>query len=262
MEEGTGFSVSGMVTLQNDLPDNLQIIGAHLHTGSSVVNGPVNIIFCGGPPLPGLLGINGECTDIENETPRGYEGMELFEWHAMTSKGAWADGGNKATSIASAENLADGAATTYETFMKALSECTNDSCDVYFNIHTNYSFSENPGYGLARGQLYPNHCPDDVNATKCWGGVIDTEKTNMVNGLNNTLPVSAGAVTPLQGENTLNDIIVMYSGHDMDDDDDHDSHDHSDDKTDPDMTEDDSGAVASSVMSVTTIASIMTWVLF
>ena len=105
--EGTGFSAEGTVILDNLLEGNLQIIGAHLHTGWEYTNGPVNIIFCGGYPLPDVLGINGECDDLfDQRVERNI--LNLADWEALTSMGAWEDGANKATSIANATTLADG----------------------------------------------------------------------------------------------------------------------------------------------------------
>ena len=224
-EYNAGFSASGTVDLDNALENNLQIIGAHLHTGSMTVNGPVDIIFCGGPPLPGVLGINGECDDLSDQALKANGMMNTAHWEATTSKGAWEDGANKATSVDGAKSLADGAATTYDTFMEALDECTGeaDSCDVYFNIHTNYSVAYNEGaYGLARGQLVPTDCPSDKpDGAKCWTATVTSDNTNMVDGIPNQLPANAGMV---------GDLLVTYTGGDMDD------HDHDDKKDDTDMS--------------------------
>ena len=59
--------------------------------------------------------------------------------------GAYASGGNAATSLPGATSLATGAATTFTSFSTALNACTGTSCDVYFNFHTNYSFGYNAG---------------------------------------------------------------------------------------------------------------------
>merc|ERR1712146_873014 len=119
--------------------------------------------------------------------------MNSAKWESKSSKGAWEDGANGATAVDGAGSLADGAATTYDTFMGALlDECTGDadSCDVYFNIHTNYSFAYNEGaYGLARGQLVPTDCPSHKpDGAKCWTATVTSENTNMVDGLPNQLP--------------------------------------------------------------------------
>jgi hypothetical protein len=108
--------------------------------------------------------------------------------------------------------LADGAATTYSAFMTALDGCTSDICDVYFNLHTNYSFSVNPGVGLARGQLEPTDCPDDKpDGMKCFGATVTSEKTNEVPGVT-PLADNAGEVTPISG-----DVLITYMGMDHDD---------------------------------------------
>jgi hypothetical protein len=120
--------------------------------------------------------------------------------------------------------LADGAATTYSAFMTALGECTSDMCDVYFNLHTNYSFSVNPGVGLARGQLEPTDCPDNKpDGMKCFGATVTSENTNEVPGVM-PLADNAGEVTPISG-----DVLITYMG--MDHDDNVDS-----DVTDPDTS--------------------------
>ena len=87
--------------------------------------------------------------------------------------------GNAATAVANATSLADGAATTLDTFLDALMSCTETDCDVYFNIHTNYSFATNTGaLGLARGQLHKSACTpefsENVN-TVCFGATVNSE---------------------------------------------------------------------------------------
>jgi hypothetical protein len=57
--------------------------------------------------------------------------------------GAYESGGNAATALPGATNLSTGAATTFESFSTALKACSGASCDVFFNFHTNYSFSYN-----------------------------------------------------------------------------------------------------------------------
>lgn len=208
-----GFSAEGLVTLDNTLEGNTQIIGAHLHTGSSSVNGPANIIFCGGPPLPGVLGINGECDDLFDQTVDGDTNTNMAGWKSVTSKGGWDDGANNATAIEGATSLEDGAATTYDSFMDALDDCDDDDCDVYFNIHTNYSFAMNPGVGLARGQLMPVDCPDGKpDDAKCFGvrgGAATSANTNMVTGLASPLPDGAGEVEAISG-GIGGDVLITY----------------------------------------------------
>jgi hypothetical protein len=109
-----------------------------------------------------------------------------------TSAGAYASGGNSATALPNATTLADGAATTFETFSAALNSCTSEACDVYFNFHTNYSFIHNAGaYGLARAQLVPDDLCD-ASLVKCFIAVATSSNTNEVAGLQNLLPVDAG----------------------------------------------------------------------
>lgn len=45
--DGMGFAISAKLNFDATLPGNNEIMGMHLHTGSSTTNGPVNIISCG-----------------------------------------------------------------------------------------------------------------------------------------------------------------------------------------------------------------------
>ena len=58
---GDRFYATGLIDFDSTLEGNTDIIGAHLHTGSSTTNGPVNVIFCGSAPLPDVLTIDGPC---------------------------------------------------------------------------------------------------------------------------------------------------------------------------------------------------------
>ena len=110
------------------------------------------------------------------------------------SVGAWAGGGNGATALPGAKSLADGAATTFESFSTALNACTKESCDVFFNFHTNYSFHHNAGaFGLARAQLIPDlDCDKADGRVKCFSAYATSDNTNKVDGLPHQLPVNAG----------------------------------------------------------------------
>ena len=116
--------------------------------------------------------------------------------------------GNAATAVANATSLADGAATTLETFLDELMSCTETDCDVYFNIHTNYSFATNTGaLGLVRGQLKKYACPTPFRQNVynlCFGATVNSENTNKV--VPNPLAKDAGSMLPV----TL-DIIVVYT---------------------------------------------------
>ena len=116
--------------------------------------------------------------------------------------------GNAATAVANATSLADGAATTLDTFLDELMSCTETDCDVYFNIHTNYSFATNTGaLGLARGQLKKYACPTPFSQnvySRCFGATVNSENTNKV--VPNPLAKDAGNMLPV----TL-DIIVVYT---------------------------------------------------
>ena len=57
----------------------IEVIGAHLHTGSSTTNGPVAVIFCGVDPLPAM---NGPCT-VSNVNDI-YDDRYLADWESQT----------------------------------------------------------------------------------------------------------------------------------------------------------------------------------
>lgn len=57
----TDFVLYAELSVDNAIKYNSDIIGAHLHTGSAVTNGPVNIVFCGSAPLPAPIVLNGAC---------------------------------------------------------------------------------------------------------------------------------------------------------------------------------------------------------
>jgi hypothetical protein len=138
-------------------PDNTntQIIGAHVHTGNAQTNGPINVNFCSSSPLPppATEGVSG-CPQTEAAMQQGIAGQ-----YDSTA--------NAATAVPGATTLATGAATTLITFDAAVLEyCSSVStCDAYFNFHTNYSFTLNPGaFGIARGQLSRVPCDKSSGA--------------------------------------------------------------------------------------------------
>ena len=57
----TDFVLYAELSVDSAIKYNSDIIGAHLHTGSAVTNGPVNIVFCGSSPLPPPIVLNGAC---------------------------------------------------------------------------------------------------------------------------------------------------------------------------------------------------------
>jgi hypothetical protein len=117
---------------------------------------------------------------------------------------------NNATSVPGATTLADGAPTTFHSFLEELGACTVDECNVYFNMHTNYSFNLNAGaYGLARAQLSPVTCDEKdlkpgfyMISAKCFLASATSDNTNMVTGIPNQLAPTAGS--------TIGDILVVY----------------------------------------------------
>ena len=129
-----------------------------------------------------------------------------------TSLGAWDLGVNNATAVTGATTLAAGAPTTFASFVQALEDCTDEECLVYFNIHTNYTFSINDGpFGLVRAQLKPVDCPDGaMSTTKCYGasGTISSNATNQVDGLPTQLPDNAGEAAPAWDGVTL---VMWYN---------------------------------------------------
>ena len=121
---------------------------------------------------------------------------------------------NNATAVANAASIADGAASSLEELGTELRACTDAStCNVYINIHTNYSFTQNPALGLARGQLQLITCPDgkavkedgyDSKNTKCFSASVTSANTNKV-PVPNLLADDAGKVKPLTG-----DVLVVW----------------------------------------------------
>ena len=207
--QGTGFSLQLALDVDNTLDGNTDIIGAHIHSGSATVNGPVNIIFCGSAPLPSN---NGQCV-LSNVVENGNRTTSLLD--VPSSLGAWSNGVNNATAVPGATTLEEGAPTTYESFLDTLlNDCSSqsESCPLYLNFHTIYSFAENPGYGLARSQLREVNCPpyvtQDNQDAHCFGtdgNGLSSINTNMVTDLPNPLPPDAGKATQVRSSP-----IVVY----------------------------------------------------
>lgn len=226
---GGRFRLHLHVNTSSSLEGNMDVIGAHLHTGGPTTNGPVNVIFCGNDPLPAPLLINGPC-ELTDSMVDDESGRFLAHLVAEGSRGAWDDGGNGATAAKGATSLADGAATTPESFLRALDECgaieeSEGGCDVYFNFHTKYSFEYNLGKatGLARAQLKEVSCPPEADAEegdRCFGtaGLISSNRTNMLEGQLDgftALPDDAGQALGISDGTSdgAGDAIVIYSPH-------------------------------------------------
>jgi len=216
-----GFYATGLIDFDSTLEGNTEIIGAHLHTGSSTTNGPVNVIFCGSAPLPDVLTIDGPCKvgevrDIGEGEPSVGKDRYVKTWEANPDnwllEEVFTNGANDATSVQGATTLADGAPTIFDSFREELLACTVDECNVYFNIHTNYSFNLNAGaYGLARAQLSPVTCDEKelklgfyMGTAKCFTAIATSNNTNMVTGIPNQLAPNAGY--------TIGDLLVVYQG--------------------------------------------------
>merc|ERR1712010_16078 len=60
----TDFQLEANLHVDSSIAKNKEVIGVHLHTGSATTNGPVNLVFCGGPPLPGPLLLGGLCKEF------------------------------------------------------------------------------------------------------------------------------------------------------------------------------------------------------
>mmetsp|Transcript_29561 Transcript_29561/g.98056 ORF Transcript_29561/g.98056 Transcript_29561/m.98056 type:complete len:235 (-) Transcript_29561:325-1029(-) len=105
--------------------------------------------------------------------------------------------GNGATSISGATTLATGGPTTFSQLSAELMGCMVGLCDVYANIHTNYSFHFNPGaFGVARGQLHKTTCPAWASdAALCFAANITSANTNAVNNIPHQLPTGAASAT-------------------------------------------------------------------
>lgn len=210
---GHGFHVFVDLNFDATLRGNTELIGVHLHTGSSTTNGPVNVVLCGSAPLPS---INGPCRVTNPESTN--QGRFKAEFSSHSSVGAWTNGINNATAVPGATTLANGAATTYQTFLEALNSATPRNSLVYLNFHTRYSLRHNEGkaFGLARAQLRPVACPSKMHVPKharCFAsiGQISSYQTNQVHGLPRQFPPKAGQAKPTrQIRNELSKVLVVF----------------------------------------------------
>jgi len=170
------------------LAGNTDFIGAHLHTGDATTNGPVNVIFCGAAPLPPILQTNGPCV------------LHNAEYGDTTFTAEWTQKKSKAI-----------AGVDVEQFLTDLMACTDTSCNVYFNVHTSYSFYTNPGaFGVARGQLRPVTCKGKNKKSKrnrCYGATVTTAHTNMVEGIPSQLVGESEVTAAVKGN-----ILVTLRG--------------------------------------------------
>ena len=94
--DGIDVRFTFFFSYQTHTTHNIQeIIGAHLHTGSAATNGPVNIIFCGGAPLPGILGENGPCTVTDATIENSDRFSATWQSEATDLDMAFENGGKK-----------------------------------------------------------------------------------------------------------------------------------------------------------------------
>merc|ERR1711865_994194 len=138
---------------------------------------------------------------VNNQTSERY----VAKWVSNTVDPnlAFTSGVNANTTVSGATSIADGAASSLEELGTELRACTDAStCNVYINIHTNYSYTQNPALGLARGQLQLITCPDgkavkkdgyDSKNTKCFSASVTSANTNKV-PVPNQLADDAGKV--------------------------------------------------------------------
>jgi len=210
----TGLSAEGIMTFNNKLPGNLEVIGVHLHTGKATVNGPINIAFCDNGKFGNFPTLCGPASTLKTEGD-----FSTFEWKGPKSMGGWelpvvGDVLMNHGRISGATSLADGAPTTHDEFFDTLfNKCTKDDCPIYLNVHTKYSATMNGefNFGAMRGQLEPKECPSEVKATNCWGVTMNTENTNkvLVPHPTNKMPNDTATMTAIPGNM---DVLVMYSG--------------------------------------------------
>ena len=118
---------------------------------------------------------------------------------------------NANTAVSGATSIADGAASSLEELGTELRACTDAStCNVYINIHTNYSDTQNPGLGLARGQLQLVPCLDkdgiDPQFFKCFSASVTSANTNAV-PVPNQLPENAGTLIPPLN---VGDVLIVW----------------------------------------------------
>lgn len=149
-------SISAFVTFQNlnpftngdlgsakDFPGaETPIIAMHLHKGSSQVNGPPVVFFCGAPPLPAMHGLPA-CSQQDDRTYKGY---------FMHPDGSFSTRASKDFKDYMKENKV-----TQENIQKYL----------YYNLHTTYSWAKTKGNGLIRAQLVATGSAPSFATQKC-----------------------------------------------------------------------------------------------
>jgi hypothetical protein len=161
--------------------------------------------------------VNGACS-VSGASNTTIDGKDRFtaKFTASSSAGAWENGIAKATAVPGAMSIASGAATTPLTFYETLGNATAADSFVYINFHTKFSLQHNDGvpFGLARAQLMPVLCAEDVpTGSRCFGtiGQVSSEMTNVVSGLPSPFPPSAGSVQPVRRDLFFTDIMVVYT---------------------------------------------------
>ena len=152
------YSMQSRITQLTETPStNTEVIAYHLHAGDASMNGAVSVVFCMTSPLPTPdLGQNTVCPQTLTADITNGKYLQPI-----------ADATNPSTTVpktlsTSTTMLASGnAPQSQEVFNKALEDCTLSDCNVYFNMHTKYSFAANGGkaLGLSRAQLVPVACP-------------------------------------------------------------------------------------------------------
>jgi len=118
------------------------IIAMHLHKGSSDVNGPPIVFFCGAPPLPAMHGLPA-CSQQEDRTYKGYFLHPDGKFSTQVSK-------------------------DFKDYMRE-SKVTQQNIQnyLYYNLHTTYSWAKTQGNGLIRAQLVATGSPPPFATEHC-----------------------------------------------------------------------------------------------
>ena len=147
-----------------------EIIGYQLHSGdSNAKNGAACVVFCMSVPIPiPPLPAGAKAKPFKWRNGVGCPQTNSYSTNSGEFMFSVAETTNPQKQHFAADNddMAVGLAPANRTvFNNALRQCTSTKkdCNVYFNLHTKYSWSKTHGMGLARGQLRPIACSDMIN---------------------------------------------------------------------------------------------------
>lgn len=160
------YSLKAQIEQLSEEPaTNKQIIGWHLHAGNAQAqNGAIVTVFCMSAPLPTPdAGQNVVCPQSHTVTIPALERDTMWAKPGLFVQAiANATNPTKNTFASTPQEMANGTAPMGQSVLNsALQACTSEEdCNIYVNMHTNYSFTANRGaaLGLARGQLKPVPC--------------------------------------------------------------------------------------------------------